>query len=309
MLDKGCLIISFDCEGKWGFSDKINPYYDNILIDKNILSAYRKTLDLLKNNHIKATFAFVGAFTMTKEMFYEKENMFSRRMYANKNWLDIFYQQNKKNSNSEGWFCPEAYEYVTKYTEHEIASHGFTHLPFDEKLVSREDILHELHDILAWSTWQGIDISTFIFPRNKIGYTDLLSSIGIKAYRDTPQFYGIKPRLKAEALKYKPPYLAQEHSKKLEKIRIPGGNLLAFRKKIRLPPDFVIINRWKRMIDNAVSTNGVVHIWMHPHNLIDGIKQAHLFNSVLSYAYNKYIKKGNLLNLTQKEYMEAINAK
>lgn len=300
-MQEACFIVSFDCEGKWGFADRINSYHHQRFTNYNLIKSYNSLLFSLETYNIKATFAFVAAFTLSFEEYIAYQHWFSDRYFKGKNWLAYFKSQVKDKVSADGWFCPETFNLVHSQGIHEIATHGFTHLPFDDALVTEETIIQELEGINAWQAWKQLSISTLVFPRNKIGFTPLLSKAGIQAYRDYPLYYHIKPRWAAEALKYIEYPISQPHSHVDQPIKIPGGNLLAFRRKNRFPTNAMIIQRWKSIIDHAVKHKQVVHLWMHPHNMIDGIDQGYLFDQVLAYAAN-YIKQGTLKNVTQQEY-------
>ena len=304
-MQKACLIISFDCEGKWGFADRISSYHNAQLNNKNLIKAYTLLTDLLEKYYLKATFAFVSAFTLSFEEYKDYHIWFGDRKFNDRNWLCHFNKQVHSLNEREGWFCPEAFDIVRKKSIHEIATHGFTHLPFNQDLVEEDDIVHELEGIKAWQKWKNSPISTLVFPRNQVGFTSLLSRAGIQAYRDYPLYYHVKPRWAAELLKVIEKPEAQPHTIKNTTLKIPGGNLLAFRRQYKIPSNTMIIHRWKAMIDDAVNNKQVVHVWMHPHNVIDGIDQAYLFEQVLANA-SSYVKSGQLYNMTQHDYWSEI---
>src|SRR5713226_7228419 len=62
----------------------------------------------------------------------------SARSPAANAWLRQF-DQDLRDKNYEGWFVPGLLDMVCSRGRHEIASHGFTHLPFDETVVTAED--------------------------------------------------------------------------------------------------------------------------------------------------------------------------
>lgn len=44
---KGSFILSFDCEGKWGMADQLEPYLQTSLTDRALASAYDTLVALL----------------------------------------------------------------------------------------------------------------------------------------------------------------------------------------------------------------------------------------------------------------------
>ena len=121
-------IISFDCEGKWGVADHLDDFLRANLTNTNLNLAYEKIIALLERWDIKATFAFVGAFTMSIDEYYAKQEWFSDVLVNGKSWL-LPFRQEAASQNFDGWFNPRPFEKVTQSGRHEIASHGFTHVP------------------------------------------------------------------------------------------------------------------------------------------------------------------------------------
>ena len=84
-MNKPTFIISFDCEGKWGMIDNLSEQNSNLLTNERLNDTYSNIIDIMKIFDIKGTFAFVGAFTMTKEEFINWNHFFN-----NKSWLKRF---------------------------------------------------------------------------------------------------------------------------------------------------------------------------------------------------------------------------
>ena len=59
-------------------------------------------------------------------------------------WLEKFHSDAEKD-NFEGWLIPELLDIVQSDIAHEIASHGFTHLPLSESLIDRNSFLNEMN--------------------------------------------------------------------------------------------------------------------------------------------------------------------
>ena len=76
-MQKACFIISLDCEGKWGFADRIGPSHDQVLTHQNLHKAYDSILRTLVDYNLKATFAFVAAFTLSEQDYLRQKIWFS----------------------------------------------------------------------------------------------------------------------------------------------------------------------------------------------------------------------------------------
>ncbi len=133
----GTFLITFDCEGKWGLADCLDDHHRAALTNDNLSETYQLIIDILNRYEIKGTFAFVGAFTMSPDEYLANKEWFSQDVFINgKAWLQDF-RNDIARSCFEGWFNPKPIEMVEKEQVHEIAWHGFTHLPLAEHLVKR----------------------------------------------------------------------------------------------------------------------------------------------------------------------------
>ena len=274
-MSEGSVTLSFDCEGKWGMADIYTPW-DISLTRTNLLSTYEFILQTLEKYNISATFAFVGAFTETREEFLDTSypNL-SSTSYAN--WLGPSKGRILDRS-EEGWFLPEIFEMVLGQQKHEIASHGYTHIPFTS--LAGSDVKLELDMIRNWSEKKNIDCSTFVFPRNMICHQEKLKDFGIFGYRDPPISL-----LSSNAPKYLRT-LAEEiwifqKSEKLKNgdpTRIPGGAFINWKSGFRrVIPTSISMLKYKSMIHNAMTRGEVAHFWLHPHNLITSPQTKYLF--------------------------------
>jgi peptidoglycan/xylan/chitin deacetylase (PgdA/CDA1 family) len=63
----------------------------------------------------------------------------------------------------DGWFAPHLLQAVIADGRHEIASHGFSHLPFNEATTPAEDAERELHAIASISRQKGFAPKTFVW--------------------------------------------------------------------------------------------------------------------------------------------------
>ena len=134
MEDKiGKLIISYDCEGVWGMLDNIDDLEKKIFNRSNLIKIYNDLLLLHEEFDLKATFAFVGALISTKEEFITTLKQFPNAVSANK-WCEPILSSNCKFTD-EDIYLPILLELVRNTNiEHEISSHGFSHLIMDNNV-------------------------------------------------------------------------------------------------------------------------------------------------------------------------------
>ena len=305
---KPVFIISLDCEGKWGLADVLTDDRNHYLRNENLICAYSRLLKLFGQYAVKATFAFVGALTLSVAEYKAAGDLFSERIYKERDWLAPFKQQSAEGC-FEGWLCPELLEMVRR-CDHEIATHGFSHLPFEEGIVSPEAIDKELSAIEKWRAMKGLDVTTMVFPRNIKGFFPELSKIGLVGFRNKTIVGNQKfPKpLKSMIRESFPWPKSQPHSNLIQKTEqniqpIPGGFFFNWRfGPGRYIPKMHTVSRWKKIIDHAICYGNVVHLWAHPHNFINGIGQFEVLEKVLHYMDQKR-KEGRIVNMTQEQYV------
>ncbi|MBF0236067.1 MAG: polysaccharide deacetylase family protein [SAR324 cluster bacterium] len=302
-------IVSFDCEGKWGFSDFEDSSYLQAFTNEKLNQAYEQILTILDRNEIKATFAFVGAFTLSPEDYDNHKDWFQDVSIEGRSWLSKF-RHDASQCQFDGWFNPKAFEMVSSENLHEIASHGFLHLPLRESLNNKKLFQREITLIRSLPNFNKS--KTFIYPRNMVTFSEILKNFGFIGYRD--QLF--KPtRLPINHVRnflnelnmWQSP---QQPSAPYDTIvRIPSGFFLNFRNGFRkiISPAFTL-KRWTHLLANAIAHDGVVHLWAHPHNFIDNTQMLSLLEQIVK-KVSFGVKRGNLINLTQEEYVRCILAK
>jgi hypothetical protein len=302
----GRLIISFDCEGKWGSADTISDASKTNITNERYIKAYQDILMLLKKYEMPATFAFSFALLLNEADQRILGDRFKNVFYKKKNWL-INFKKSQANSDLDGWFCPDLLELVLQEGIHEVAAHGFCHVPFSETEITKEDALFELESLLISSKMKNLKLRTFIFPRNIIGFKKQVSEHGFLGYREAlKRKKGVTGRLISLTHEFN---IFNKSQKDLSisdsMVAIPSGFFLNWRSGIRkLIPVFITQLRWRSIINHAIKNNGVAHIWLHPHNIIGSPSTLTSLEYVL-----KLASKKRLLNemevLTQIDYVRS----
>ena len=93
MTAPGTFVVSLDCEGKWGMADRIDSALDARLTDAKLREAYRRILSLFSDLRLPASFAFVGAFTLSPAERARLADWFEDVEIGGKNWLRHFRRQ------------------------------------------------------------------------------------------------------------------------------------------------------------------------------------------------------------------------
>src|SRR3989338_4097292 len=273
-------IISFDCEGKWGAVDLDIDCYRHCYTNTNLINAYRKLTTLLDKYQIKATFAFVTAFTFSVDQYHDVRRDFREVFIHGKAWLHNFYKEILA-ENYEGWFTPQCYQIIKQAAVHEIASHGFTHLPLDENIISLDDCSYELAMTKKHASHGNDPNQTFVYPRNQIGFVSELDSAGFIGYREALKKTGRLSSFLSELNIFSTAIDLSAPNNALP-ISIPAGRILnwrcGFRRKI---PISLTIKRWEYILDDAIKNQKTAHLWTHPHNFITGDNMYILLESII----------------------------
>jgi len=221
--------------------------------------------------------------------------------YFGENWLRYFRADGKRNKGDD-WFCPEAFEMTREYG-HEIASHGFCHLPFDDKAMSVSLLVREIELAVAVAKSKNLVLETFIYPRNRVAHPEILRDFGFIGYRESLKTLPKVMSLLREGNIFQG---AQPHGDEVHgMIRIPPGHFFNWRKGLRagVPPE-VTIARWRSILYKAAEQSRVAHLWFHPHNLISGPKTFDTLREVLAIAAD--LRADMKLDVqTQADYVKA----
>src|SRR5690606_13782472 len=166
-------------------ADRIGPHHDAFLTQEALTTAYRRLLALFARHEVPATFAFVMAFTLDEAERRRARDLFRDVAVEGQNWLG-HYRRAEQLNNFAGWHCPEALDLVRAQPQHEIACHGFSHLPLAEDTTSAADAQRELAAAGEVARWKGLNLETFVYPRNQVGHSRLLPAQGYRGYRAPP---------------------------------------------------------------------------------------------------------------------------
>jgi peptidoglycan/xylan/chitin deacetylase (PgdA/CDA1 family) len=293
-------IVSLDCEGKWGMADDLRPCHD-LITDEALARAYDRLIALFDRYDINATFAFVMAFALNAE---ERERFAPELRGARHDaWLK-HYHDAVATKGLSGWHQPQAFELVRSAKRHEIACHGFCHRSLGDSDISRADANAELDAAIEVARLKCVSLETFVFPRNQTGHLDLLRSHGFIGYRQRLRRpYGRLGRALGVCEEFNIWATGQcpavvDHGL----VPIPSGRFLNWRVGMRssIPPG-ITAARWRHQLRSAAANCGIVHLWLHPHNLITAPDTVYLLEQVLQ-SVAEMRDRGEIRVLTQRDY-------
>ncbi|MFL6721076.1 MAG: hypothetical protein ACJ8FT_04625 [Sphingomonas sp.] len=294
-------IISLDCEGKWGMADHLQPYHHELLTDAALARAYEQLVALFGRYQVPATFAFVMAFVLTRE----ERDRFEFELLGDEPdpWLQP-YREALASGRAEGWHQPEALQIVRAAGGHEIACHSFCHRPLGDRSISAAGANAELDAAMAAARLKGLSLDTFVYPRNEVGHLGELRAHGFIGYRERlrrpPGSLGRALSLAEEVNVWAPPQKAAPATDGM--VAIPSGRFLNWRFGLRSwVPASTTVARWRHQLRSAADNGGVVHLWLHPHNLITGPGTESLLEAVVK-EVAAMREAGRVRVLTQRDY-------
>lgn len=278
---------------------------NNPINGDSLTKAYTQIFEILERHKIAATFALVGLFAGGYEQYVDSRGELLDSE-PHRDWLNVP-ERAFAAGFQDGWFYPELVNQIKARGNHEIASHSFTHLPLHNGGVAEKSFLTELKFVNQWKAQNSLELSTFIYPRNQIKFEEQLSNFDFLGYRQCDiQNSAYANRFQILQDECNICRKSDKHSVSTRPIAIPPGTFLNWRHgPRRIIPKWVTLKRWSNVLDHAVFSGGVAHLWLHPHNLITARGQVELFEDAIS-RVAKAQNSGLIKSVTQAEYCKEI---
>ncbi len=280
-FDRGVFTLSIDFELIWGTLDKRGPegFRKVCETERHIIG---RLLDLLEEFDISATWCVLG------HLFLERCHAIDGRPHPEivrprHAWL------------SEEWFkhdpcstemdSPLFYgrsllsRIVSCRVAQEVGSHSFSHVIFGDEGCSRATAESEIATCVRLAEEVGIQLRAFAYPRNSVGYTNVLREHGFTSYRGpeahwlegkrVPHFVMRLARLFDVLIAAEPPVVLPEQVE--EGLWNIAGSAMYFPMHglRRFIPLRLRVARARTGLDAAVTQHKIFHLWFHPTNLAE----------------------------------------
>ncbi|MHC3437787.1 polysaccharide deacetylase family protein [Natrialbaceae archaeon A-gly3] len=263
-------MISLDAELAWGFHDLDEPPASRV---ENARYAWGRLVELFDTYAVPATWAVVGHLMLDG-----RDDHRQRQLAMADGGLSRGFDEEE--TPTEWWYGDGLVEAIEDASvDHEIASHSFSHPIFEPDRLSRDAASAELESSVNVARERDFDLTSFVFPRNVVGYRDLLAEHGFTAYRGTrpPKWHDGTPvyaagKLASALARTSPPIVSPEVDEH-GLVDVPASFYLfslgngdwPFVKPVC---NDLLAGRARRGIDEAIDSNGVFHLWLHPNNLL-----------------------------------------
>ena len=269
----GTVVISVDAELGWGFHD-LDRIPDRV---ESARDGWTRLVQLLETYGLPATWAVVGHLLEADCDGTHGDHPLGPEWFGRERgeWRD------RPDLRFDEGLVEEI---ADSRPAHEIACHSYSHVQFGNPETDRETARAELERARAAATRRGIDLSSFVFPRNSIGHREALAEAGFDCYRGVGLPTGNRRRKIADATFGTPtPRIVHPLVDDHGLVNIPASlHLFSFEGIVRtlLEPAFgdPVVAHVEAGIEAVAGSDGVFHVWLHPNSLqteqdIDRIRQ------------------------------------
>jgi peptidoglycan/xylan/chitin deacetylase (PgdA/CDA1 family) len=274
--EPGVFTISLDTELAWGCFDTlgVEPLAESY---RNVREVIDRLCALFSTRSVPATWAMVAhLFDDCRE----RESAHSAQPAPEYEWVEDWFSAVPCASGvaKELWYAPELLERVRSCgVEQEIGLHGYTHMVLGEQDCSRAVADAEIAAAVAVARKVNVDPKSFVYPRNRVGHTELLPDHGLDVYRGVdarwyerralPSRVRKPLRYADEALAVTPPAVVPRSTGGV--VEVPGSQVFRPRRGgWRYTPYDSQRRRAIEGLDRAAETGNVFHLWCHPYDLV-----------------------------------------
>ncbi|MCU4754384.1 polysaccharide deacetylase family protein [Halobacteria archaeon AArc-curdl1] len=263
MSTVGSVVLSIDAELGWGFHDLESPPTDRV---ENARRGWNTLLDLLERYSVPATWAVVGHLMLADCDGEHADHP------APPGWFDR--ERTTWADRPDLRFGPELIEAVLESpVEHELASHSYSHVLFGDSRTTRTLADAELERAVGLASQWGLELTSFVYPRNDVGHREALADHGFRTYRGkNPHLEGMYRILESAIVDRS--LLVRPSIDEYGLVDIPASLFLfGFEGRYRRLLESVwgdpMVRTACRGIDQAVDGDDdqVCHLWLHPNNL------------------------------------------
>lgn len=268
----GTFLLTFDVELLWGlFFDaawrrRAEKKYGAVR------EVFPEILGILERHDIRATFAFVGHLFLDRcekedgvahpEMPRPEHSFFPGDWYAFDPGTDL--------ATDPLWYGRDLVEMVRDARPaHEIGAHGFSHAFLD---AGREVARAEMAAVAEAGKSLGLELRSFVYPRNIVAHTDELPGAGFTCYREGESRPGPVGRARAFFRRFvgvAPP--VGRPRKRGDLVEIPASiPILPGMGLRRLVPVGARVREVRKGLERARDRSACFHLWTHPHNFVEG---------------------------------------
>jgi peptidoglycan/xylan/chitin deacetylase (PgdA/CDA1 family) len=308
-MENGKFVISLDFELHWGVADiwNLSDRKDYFIQTRESIP---KVLNLFEKFNIHATWATVGFLfaknrDQLKQFCPKLKPTYQNNILSNYNLFDAG-EVGYSEIDDPFHYAHSIISQIMDYPHQEIASHTFSHFYCNESgqnLCQFEADLKAARDIALENF--GIELQSLVFPRNQFNknYIEILRQNGIKVIRSNPNvwFWNSTSKLMslARALDTILPistslsFSKDSNTSQGEVMLLPASRFLRPFSINEKQLQFLKFLRIKKEMKYAAMNNKIYHLWWHPHNFGNYVKENLEYLEMILLHYECLNKKYN----------------
>jgi len=258
----GTVVISVDAELGWGFHD-LEDLPSRI---EDAREGWQRLVETLTRYDLPATWGIVGHLMLEECNGEHADHPLGPSWFRRERgiWAD----------RPDVRFGRDLVEAVQDAPpDHEIASHGFSHVDVGAPGTTTETARAELRAAKEAAESFDVDLRSFIFPRNNVGHRRELAEAGFDCYRGVvPRPAGRRRKLVSATAGSPRPKLVTPAVDEYGLVNIPASlHLFSFQGVTRalVQPVFgdPIVSHVERGLEAAAEQGGIFHVWLHPSSI------------------------------------------
>jgi peptidoglycan/xylan/chitin deacetylase (PgdA/CDA1 family) len=248
--EKGGLIISADFEMAWAWR-YTKTGSDPVKKGQIERANFPKIIKVLEEYNIPITFAIVGHLFLNNCQKGDHDWM-QRISHFNNHWKFThgdWYDQDPYSDYKKApeWYAPDLIQMIIdSEVNHEIGSHTFSHIDFSDKNCSKQVAEDEIKACIEAIKPYNRYVESIVFPGGTWGNIEVLKEYNLKIYRKKNDFDLAYPYRDNHGI------LVSTSSGSLEFNKLYGWSIEYF------------LQRLKKIINRAIDTNTIAHLWFHP---------------------------------------------
>jgi hypothetical protein len=278
-LNRGVFTLSFDFELIWGTLDKSGPHGFAPACAVEREQVIDALLAMLEELEISATWCVLGHIMLRScspsDGIKHPEIARPHHSWHPDDWfIDDPCGDERSHPNFYGGSLVERIRACR--VPQEIGCHSFSHPIFGDPGCGRETAHSELAMCTSIAASSGIELRSFAFPRNSVGYLDVLRDHGFTCFRGPEPNWYERPRTPAAlkrashlmdvVLARRPPVVLPYRVAELWDV--PGSMIyLPAHGVRRFIPIRSRVRRAIKGLDGASQERKLFHLWLHPTNL------------------------------------------
>jgi len=267
----GAVVISIDTELGWGFHDYPAAERPTERIARSRWG-WERLAETLGEYDIPATWAVVGHL-------FEHDCAGAHVGHPSPpGWFA--HERGEAPMDEQYRFAPDLLaDLVESDPDHDIGAHTYSHVEFDADYATEDLARAECDRAIDAAEAAGVSMTSFVFPRNRVGHRETLAETGFTCYRGTvpetsadgPYSAPIRKLTQATVVRNPPP-LVEPTVDEYGLVNIPASlYLFGFegpaRRVLSATVGDPVVRQAKMGIDAAAASDGLCHLWLHPNNL------------------------------------------